>query len=89
MEYWYNLHHLYAILLIQRKRDKMSANVSTFEVHFLCGGERRVTKVRAGTASQAAQSVRDAFEGQNSVLIRDVLDIDGNQAPDFTDFNEV
>lgn len=67
----------------------MSANVSTFEVHFLCGGERRVTKVRAGTASQAAQTVRDAFEAQNNVMIQDILDIDGNQAPDFTGWDEV
>lgn len=67
----------------------MSANVSTFEVHFLCGGERRVTKVRAGTASQAAQTVRDAFEAQKNVMIQDILDIDGNQAPDFTGWDEV
>lgn len=67
----------------------MSTNVSTFEVHFLCGDARRVTKVRSVTASQAARAVRDAFEAQNSVIILDVLDIDGNQSPDFVEGAEV
>lgn len=61
------------------------SNVSSFEVHFLCAGERRVTKVCARRADQAAQSVRDAFTPHSNVVILDVLDEDGEQSPDFTE----
>jgi hypothetical protein len=67
----------------------MSSNTVEFEVHFLCAGERRVTKVRSARAEQAVQAVRDAFGSQSHVMVLDVLDVDGNQVPGFTDYNEV